>query len=306
MIDTVATWLSINETGRAFDLDLVARGLTNVKRVESSEGQYITGNLSNLRVNVSPLVLRTDGSLPVYMFGDSFHTLTRAGIEEAISSISDHLHIDMLPAKVRRVDIAHNLIVKHTPCSYFPFLQGYKNHYRHTSKSSLYFQSNPATLCFYDKIKEGIKKGWTVPEVYQNREVLRYEHGIKKGAAKQLKEPSLTFGSLTDETVYIKLIDHWANAYHTIKKTGSKINIEKMKIETPKDLEKCLAALQAQSIGYENLMSIVQRITPTHNNSIKRHREKVLELLSLPGQDETFEMTEELSKQVEQVRMHYR
>lgn len=309
MVDTVAMWLSYNEVGKPFDLNQIGNELMNNKEHIDNGNLSISGNLLNLNIYASSVSMRIRGSLPKYLLGDNLQVITRSGIEEACMMLSDSLHTNISLAKISRVDVACNLITKHSPKSYMPYLQEHPKLFRSTNGTTLNYINKSKSICFYDKICE-LGRSFVIPDVYANKNVMRYEARLLKTPAKQINQPGLNFGMLYDEKVYINLIDRWADEYHTINKRGKILTLEGMKIEKPNDVIISLAAIAAQSLGHDELMSFIDELKSNqvfkHPRYYPRLKHDIRELLKLNRPDETFEMTDELGQKIEMAKQHYR
>ncbi|MDZ7936354.1 MAG: phage/plasmid replication protein [Emticicia sp.] len=55
------------------------------------------------------------GSLSKWFLGDNIQTLTRGDMKRATEKLSDTLHLPMSKAKVGRIDLAKNLLMKFKP-----------------------------------------------------------------------------------------------------------------------------------------------------------------------------------------------
>jgi len=196
----------------------------------------ITGKLDNFSITVNRGGINIkDGSLCKYYLGDNFKTLGRSETKRAIEQLSDTLHLPIEQAQVTRLDIAQNFIVKQT-------VQVYFNHFgelKHGGRSpvtrdgeteGIYYYQSRGLLVFYDKIKEQQAKRQPIPELYQNRNVLRYEQRYKGRLSKSFNVERVTAQMLFDEAFYIKVIDLWKDSYFNIKKINDiTLNFEAMK-----------------------------------------------------------------------------
>jgi hypothetical protein len=75
-------------------------------------------------------------------------------------------------------------------------------------------------LAFYDKCKEQRKKGEDVPELYEGKNVLRYEQRYSKRIAQQMKVPEVTGSMLYDEAFYIGMLNRWRDTCRDIQKVN--------------------------------------------------------------------------------------
>ena len=196
----------------------------------------ITGNLNGLRVSVSQRGVNvTDGSLCKWYLGDNFKTIERGDTQRAIEKLSDTLHLPIDKATVTRIDVAQNFIVRHPTEVYFNHLGSNYPCKRLEQPDGLYYSKHDTLLVFYDKVKEQRAKGQIIPELYNNRNTLRYEMRYKARLKETFKVERVTGAMLYEETFYIGLFDRWKKAYKDIKKINDvTLNFEAMK--TKRDL----------------------------------------------------------------------
>jgi len=190
----------------------------------------ITGYKDNLKVSVSNSGVKvSNGSLCKYLLGDNLQTLTRGDVKKAIEKLSDGLHLPIDKANVTRIDAGCSIILSHEPKLYLNHL-GNLNHYnRFLQDGSLYFQNSKRQLVFYDKIRELKAKKEPVPELYQNRNVLRYEMRFTKRLSHEFNISEVVASTLYNETFYEALYSRWFNEYKQISKVfESSLNFEQM------------------------------------------------------------------------------
>jgi len=196
----------------------------------------ITGNLSGFRISVSQNgVSLKDGSLCKYYLGDNFQTLGRGDTKKAIEKLSDILHLPINKATITRIDVAQNYIVKHPTSVYFNHLGNCVHNKRLEQPDGLYYTNSRGLLVFYDKLKEQKAKGQKIPELYCNKNTLRYEMRHKARLKDTFKVERVTAEMLYNETFYRNIIDKWHKAYKDIQKINDiSLNFEAMK--TKKEL----------------------------------------------------------------------
>lgn len=204
--------------------------LTNVGEHNYNGNIVITGELNGLKVVVNNYQMKVkDGSLCKWYLGNNFNTMNRRDTQMAVEKLSDVLHLPMSKAIITRIDIAQNFIMKY-PCDvYLSHLGTLKQAARIEQPSSLYYQQASSTLCFYDKIKEQKKHHDAIPELFRDRNVLRYEQRYIGRLSKQLEVEEITGALLYDEVFYMGLIDRWQNKYRSINKVNDiSLNFEAM------------------------------------------------------------------------------
>jgi hypothetical protein len=187
-------------------------------------GQYVTGYLDNLKISISESRVKiSDCSICKYYLGDNFKTLTKGDTQRAIEKISDFLHLPFHLANVTRIDIAKNLIMQFDEKLYYPYLGEAQYYSRLEQNNGLYYNNRLRQLVFYGKEYEQRLKRQPIPELYKNRNVLRYEMRFRKQLRQQLKQQVITAKLLSDEAFYCDLTNRWKNEYLAIQKINSKL-----------------------------------------------------------------------------------
>ncbi len=306
-MDTVHLW---SNSIADLDMEKLASRLSNPRLSSTADKWSVYGNLQNMKIALSPSFISIKGSLPVFYFGDNIHLMTRADIKRAGEKLSDLLHIDISEAKTSRADIAYNFVTKYKPKAYYPYLLGSRHYYRQTDKSTLLYMNGSSQFCIYDKIEEAAAKKVLIPDIYTDKNLIRLEYRAIKNPAKIIKVSKLDFKSLHDEKIYIKLIDKWADTYTSIKKAPNLLTLKSMDLKKPNDLKQILAALAAQHLGHDTLMNILEEAKSSqvfkHKNYYNRMKAEINELLTIKTEGSSFDMTEELDKNVNQIRQFYR
>lgn len=220
-----------------------------------------TGNLDNLFIKTCGDNLFINGSLAVYHLGNNFETLTRATTKEALVNLSDRLHIDISQANVYRMDIGQNLLMsKPVECYTSRLLEApYLKRSPIANNQSIYFSSTNKTICIYDKIGEQKKKQKVIPDLFINKNVLRYENRFVKRLKAQFKVPEITAKKLTDEIFYMKALTKWHENWKLIKKVkkGEALNMENVK-----EFEKSLIYYGMETIGgYDVACSMLRNVS---------------------------------------------
>lgn len=191
----------------------------------------ITGSLKGLSVSVSRYQMKVkDGSLCKWYFGDNYKTMGRGDMQRAIEKLSDILHVPMSKATVTRLDIAQNFITKHPPEVYLNHLGVLRYATRLQEPNGIYYSQTSGRLCFYDKNREQKSHREPIPELYEGRNVLRYEQRYTNRIASQFKVDGVTGAMLYDETFYIALLNRWEEVYKAIQKINDvSLNFQEMK-----------------------------------------------------------------------------
>lgn len=231
MYDTVFLRLTQAEVNGVDFLEEVPCFLEDMGEHIYSGFPFITGNLNGLKVTANRYQLKVkDGSLCKYLLGDNFQTMGRGDTQRAIEKLSDTLHLPMGKAVVTRMDIAQNFIVKHPPQVYLNHLGALRYANRLQEPSGLYYSLNGGRLCFYDKNKEQKSKREEIPDLYNGRNVLRYERRYTQRIAAKFGVAEVTGAMLYDEAFYIEVLNRWKADYQAIQKINDiTLNFQAMK-----------------------------------------------------------------------------
>lgn len=205
--------------------------LEDVAEHTFSDGVVVSGNVGNLKVSLNRFQVKVkDGSLCKYYLGDNFKAMGRKDTQRAIEKLSDVLHLPMSKASVTRLDVAQNFCTKYPPDVYFNHLGLLKYSERLQEPNGIYYSQTGGRLAFYDKAKEQKNKGEKIPELYEGKNVLRYEQRYTKRIARQFGLLEVTGSTLINEDFYIDLLNRWRQSYKNIQKINDVVfNFDCMK-----------------------------------------------------------------------------
>ena len=195
----------------------------------------IIGYLENAKIQVTAQAVKVkDTSLCKWFLGDNFQGLTRGDTKRAIEKMSDLLLLPMDRAAVTRIDVAQNFIMKHEKTVYFDHLGGLQYFNRFQQNNGLYYSNTLKTLLFYEKVHEQQDKGQPIPEMYQGRQVMRYEQRYIRRLLQCFNLPELRASLLYDPVFYTEIVNRWRDEYEKIKKIND-IQINYSMVKTKKD-----------------------------------------------------------------------
>lgn len=221
MYDTIFARLT---QGEVQGIDFLAETpcyLDNVAEHTYSDGVVVTGDVGNLKVTLNHFQVKVrDGSLCKWYLGSNFKTMGRKDTQMAIERLSDTLHLPIRKAIITRIDVAQNLITRYPPDVYYNHLGLLKYATRLQEPNGIYYSQTGGRLAFYDKCREQRAKGEDVPELYEGKNVLRYEQRYTKRIAQQMKVPEVTGSMLYDEAFYIGMLNRWRDTYRDIQKVN--------------------------------------------------------------------------------------
>ena len=220
MYDTVNLRLTADNARGVSFIEETPCYLSDVGTHQYDDGEVtVTGYLDGLRVTVNRLQVKVkDGSLCKWYLGDNFKSMGRRDVQEAFERLSDELHLPMSKAAVTRLDVACNLIMQHSIDNYINHLGVLAYSKRLLQPNGVYYSKANEQLTFYDKNREYRSKGYPIPELYQGRNVLRYEMRLIHRLAAVLGVSAVTGATLYDEAFYSSVLKRWKDSYNAIQK----------------------------------------------------------------------------------------
>lgn len=215
--DTVFSFLNA-ENGGVFTPSSL-NCLSNIKETQKQDGtMYFTGDLGAIKVVFTEHGISVKGSFPKWYLDDNIQTLTRGDMQRATEKLSDVLHLPMNKAKVGRIDLAKNLLMKFEPSIYYPYLGEAQHYQRLVQPKSVYYKNTLKTKLFYDKVAECKSKGVIIPQVLSSSNLLRYELRFLERLPKQFNLAEVLLETLHGEDFYMAILDRWKAEYQMIKK----------------------------------------------------------------------------------------
>lgn len=261
MFDTIGLRLRGGSVGGANFLEAVPPLLTatSIHHFEDG-GVSITGKLGNLTISCSEWAVKIkEGSLCKWYLGDNLQALGKADTKRAIEALCDTLYLPFDKADVTRLDVSNNFVMKRPVSLYLEHLGNLTWSKRLVEPDGIYYKQRDRRLCFYDKIKEQRALGCDIPELYRERQVLRYEQRYLERIPARLNLPTLTAKMLTEAEIYTTLINNWRDAYKAIHKINE-TEINWGMVKNKKDLYKIgLIALCEIAGGEQELLEQIAR-----------------------------------------------
>ena len=310
MYDSVGLWIEKDMVGN-YDLPTIANRLNEISKHESKYGFNISGALKNLKVSIYETGVSVKGSIAKFHLNDNLQTLTRSGTNEAIEHLSDALGLPMDKAKVTAIDLATHFIMKYPPNYYYPFL-GDKKYYTRlqASTDTLYYNTKPKQLIFYDKSLEATAKKVEIPTIYQNVNLLRYEIRHKGRLNKQFNIFEVTGATLSNEKFYMDIMNRWVKEYMNIQKIQrfTLQNVGNMK--TPNDAIEMIFGMLLLKTGQSEIDFIINDLKTKNAFSdpkyYSRVKAKIKDIMNKPEITEKSDLIKELDQNVKQIIQYYR
>ena len=241
MIDTIHFRI---EGRQNFKMELLESGTEHIKR-ETGES-YTKFKIKNLLISNYNNACTIKGSMARYYLGDNSKTLSLLTFREAVKQLEYDLGIDLMNAKVTRIDIAANFRLTHPIYQYLKYLK--QNNYLkicdfNNGRGKL-FKNKSRAKNFYDK------------SITRDENKLRYEYQLKnsKTIRNKLNMPEVTVKNVCSQSTYIKLIELWRNEYYLILRK-KKVNHNIEKIRTPTELKLYLAKIGLQYINFTEIVN---------------------------------------------------
>ncbi len=311
MYDTLHIWLPGERVSNSHLLSRIPDNLSNVTEHQKADGQvFVSGMLKGTcKVNISNQGISLKGSLAKLYLNDNFQTLTRGDAKRAFEMIEDLLHIPIQDAKVSRIDIAHNIMTDQKPEFYYPYLGDCLYYQRLIQPQSLYYNNGQRVMLFYNKIAEGKKQKFQLPEVWQDANVLRYELRYVSRLPKQFNMEEVNVSTLYNEKFYMGMVKRWIQQFESINKLHS-INLNFENMNSPKDFIKQLALMKINEIGQDKTLQMVDEMKawkafnkPEYYCRLKADIKK---LCKSPGLTSSTDLMKELDKKVKAVGKYCR
>jgi hypothetical protein len=283
--------------------------LTNVSSQGVNQyGEFITGYLDSLKVSITDSRVKiSECSLCKYYLGDNFKTLTKGDTKRAIQKISDTLHLPFEIANVTRIDFAKNMIMQYDEKVYYPYLGEAQYYTRLPQNNGLYYNNQLRQLVFYGKEYEQKLKRQPIPDMYQNRNVLRFEMRFRKQLRQQLKLNEITAGLLYDETFYSGLVNRWKSEYFAIQKINSKL-ISMKPTGSKKELAENLALYTILEMGQPQVLNKVKEWQERGDISKKQAydlRTFIKEISKTPFNEKGNDLMDELNRKVKEASRYW-
>lgn len=287
--------------------DLISEIPNHLTRItnqgESDYGQYVNGYLGSLYVSISDTRVKlSKNSICKYYLGDNFKTLSKGDTKRAIEKISDGLHLPFKLSNVTRIDVAQNLIMQHPETVYYSYLGEDQYYNRLPQPNGLYYNNQLRQKLFYGKEHEQKVKGNTIPELYKERNVLRFEVRYRKRLREQFNVSELPANLLYNEKFYIELTNKWRQEYLSIQKINNKLGNMKP-TGSKKEFFDNLALHTILEMGQANVLNLMkewQQMGEIDKKQAYDIRKAIKKLASRPICENGNELINELNRKVKE------
>ena len=261
MIDTLHIWLPESELCMDRLWSTIPQKISRATFSSKYNGyQTITGNLENIRVNLSDRGLHLAGSLPKYINGNNILSLTPELNLHAISKLSESLDVEIRKGRITRIDFGYNIIVDYPPKAYFPYFGETRYFERYEQPNSIYYSNINRQILLYDKTKESQQKGVLVPTQFTEKNLIRIEYRINRKIEERLKWKPVHVQDIWDENFILHIENQWKEAYQAIYKFYP-INSDFSRAKSPKEFLEFLAIEGIKNLGGEHeVLKIVNQM----------------------------------------------
>ena len=261
MYDTVLLCLTKADASGVDFLKVVPRLLDNVVESCCNDVVSVTGDIDGLKVVATGQRVRIrGGSLCKFLLGDNCQTMGRRDTQQAIEKLSDSLTLPMDKAKVTRMDVAQNFIMRNPVMVYLNHLGVLRYADRLEEPSGLYYSLKGGRLCFYDKNRERRDKKETIPDLFSGQSVLRYERRYTQRIAAKFMAAEVTGAMLYNEAFYIRVLNAWRDDYQAIQKINdSDTSIDFQTVRTIPQLNKACIRIVGQATLLNQIEEAQQR-----------------------------------------------
>lgn len=260
--DTLHLFVDATRDNQA-DLTKVANLLQN-EGVRKDTGEvWSSGSVGNLRVSVGGAGMSVKGSISAFYGENNSLLIGKQAIQEAMEKMSDTIHVKMADAKVTRLDVCANFILKNETKAYLDVLGSLTYFQRvQATHNTLYYhrgREKLQTLCFYNKEMECKETHKELPKVYSdNGNMLRYEARFNGRVAKQFKRAEVTASTLADTKFFNDVVSKWGELYFNIVKVCNAISMNRIK--TVSEAKDYIFAVALANMGAQDTAKILNEM----------------------------------------------
>lgn len=187
--------------------------------------------MEGLKVSIFTGGISIIGSLSKYLYPNNIYPLDRHSTAEAVEKLSDNLHLNISDAKITGLEFGTQFVMRHNPEDYLrrlgdmPRLQRY-----HFDVGTLYYKpkgkQQPKVFVFYDKKADAAVKGMTLPDGFNDANLLKYEMRYNQRLPQQLGVSEVTASTLSEKEFYRQMVKRYQDCYFSISKQNQvKTNI---------------------------------------------------------------------------------
>lgn len=290
----------------------VVKYLDNAKdQIDHATGEIITfGSLNGLKVSIFTGGISIIGSLSKYLYPNNIYPLDRYSTAEAVEKLSDSLHLKISDAKITGLEFGTQFVMKHKPEVYLkklgnmPRLQRY-----HFESGTLYYKpqgkQQQKVFIFYDKKADAAVKGMTLPDGFNDLNLLKYEMRFNQRLAQQFCVPEVTASTLSEKEFYLHMVKRYQESYFSISKQNQLKTNVMSEIKTVSDAFNVLVARLISQSDQMQIMDFLEELkeakTFEDRKNYSRLKKKIQDIASKAELSVTDELIKELDNEVSNV-----
>lgn len=291
MFDKVNMTLFADDLKGVDPLEITKYLYNTEQRLKETGELTANGVVGGMKAYITPDYINLKGSLPKVLYRSNCFTLDRSSTEEAITKLSDLLHVDIRPSKVSEIEFGTVFPMRYPVGDYFPLLgetKGLKRCAMVEKETLMYWQKTRAReIIFYDKAAEVEDKGKDIPTAFKDCNLLRYEiryrSGVKGGLSKRLGVDKLEASTLYDRAFYDNMLSRYKEEYDSITKIKVMTMNEKTNMLTAAQAVKLFVAANIYLIGREAAEARLTELKPRLNKQNYQRTKKEIEKIFATG-----------------------
>lgn len=303
MYDNIKLWCFSNDSRN------VVQCLDDVRETLNKETGEVkdSGSCNGLSVSVSGGRVSIVGSLAKFHNNSNVYSLDRASTKDALSNLSDRLHLQMDDAKVVSLEFGTAFLMKEKVSDYLAMF-GNKGRFEKNSfkPHSIYYQGiskqPEKAFVFYDKIKDANSKGMDYPQEFENANLLRYEMRYKRRLKQQLGQ-NVQASTLYDRGFYKYLVAMYQKEYFSISKKRQLTRNAISGINSVSDAFDVLFSrlYKANEKDAQNYLEELKQSRVLDRAKTYRLRKRINETLTKEGTTEQSDLIKELDNDIKNV-----
>ena len=307
MYDKVKLWAT--RTGDSPD---VSKFLTKAKeQIDHETGEVCTfGSLEGLKVSIYTSGISIIGSLAKYLYPNNIYPLDRHSTAQAVEKLSDSLQMSFKEAKVTGLEFGTQFVMKYPVENYLSKLGDMSKLLRYQfDVGTLYYKpkgrQQSKVFAFYDKKADAVAKGMTLPDGFNDANLLKYEMRINRRLPQQLGVPEVTASTLSERAFYKSMIKRYQENYFAISKLNQIKNDVMDEIKTVSDAFDVLVARLITQSNQTQITGFLEELKDAKvfddRNSYSRLKKKIQEVATKADITVTDELIKELDDEIKNI-----
>ena len=307
MYDKVKLWVM-----RTRDTPDVSNFLDKAKdHVDHETGEVCTfGSLEGLKVSIYTGGISIIGSLAKFLYPNNVYPLDRHGTRQAITKLSDSLHLDVADAKVTSMEFGRAFVMRHPVENYLSKLGNTPKLLRyHFDVGTLYYKPQSPrqhkVLAFYDKKADARVKGMVLPDGFDNANLLKYEMRFNGRLPQQMNVPEVTASTLSESVFYHLMVRKYQENYFAISKLNQVKTDIMSEIKTVSDAFDVLVARLINQSDQTQIATFMEELKEAKvfddRKSYTRLKKKIQDVATKAGVTVSDGLVKELDDEIKNV-----